>query len=165
MDVLQFSRMCWNHLDVGSNPFLCSWLFEIWCNMAFHIASLSQLFRLKLGGNKSTIRIPVLGCFENLSLKIDMATQKRRFERCYFPYSIGWNISVPAINFGGKKSKLPSPPCVHEGFTTANITILTLQASASPALVEQVKRRCGEEQLRQAIALPWPKVQNGIPQS
>jgi len=62
----------------------------------------------------------------------------------------------------GKKPQVTIPPCVHEGFS---ITILTLKASASPALVEQVKRRCGEEQLRQAIALPWPKVQNGIPKS
>ena len=110
MDVLQFSRMCWNHLDVGSNPFQCSWLFEIWCNMGFHVASSSQLCRLKVGGNKSTIRIPVLGCFENLSLKIDMATQRWRFERCYFPYSIGWFFRFQPLILEEKKPKLPSPP-------------------------------------------------------
>lgn len=109
MDVLQFSWMCWNHLDVGSNPFQCSWLFEIWCNMAFHVASFSPFTSL-LGGIRVPQLHPAVGCFENLSLKIDMATQRWRFERCYFPYSIGWNISVPAINFGGKKTPSYHPP-------------------------------------------------------
>ena len=86
MDVLQFSRMCFHHLDVGSNPFECSWLFKVWCNMAFHVASFSPFTSL-LGG----IRVPELhvGCLENLTLKIDMEPQKWRFERCCFPYSIG----------------------------------------------------------------------------
>ena len=84
MDVLQFSRMCFNHLDVGSNPFKCSWLFEIWCNMTFHVASSSQLFRLKLGGNKNTSHWVFRKSFTQNWI---WNPKSGRFERCYFPYS------------------------------------------------------------------------------